>query len=95
MDAAARVVESSRVMVIPGIRSSRLSHHREGHVLIRCGACEHEREITADALARIIGWDAQPLAMSERFRCSQCGAHRAQVTLGRDRKPRRSPKNPS
>ena len=81
MDAAVRVVESSRVMAIPVTRSIRLSHHRESHVLIRCGACGHEREITADALARIVGWDAEPSTMGERFRCSRCGAHRAQVSI--------------
>lgn len=92
MDAGARMLESSRVMTILDARSVRLSHHRGSQVLIRCAACGHKRQMTAEALARIIGWDAEPFAMTERFRCSRCGAHRAEVSLGHDRKPRGAPR---
>lgn len=73
-------------MVIPLTPSARLSHHRESFVVIRCGACGHQREVTAESLARIIGWEASLFYLRERFRCSQCDARRVEMSFVNDRR---------
>jgi len=37
------------------------------------------REITAEALARLVGWSATLEGLAQRMRCSQCGKKAAEV----------------
>jgi hypothetical protein len=82
-------------MPIPLTSNANLSHHREGYVMVRCCACGHRRDIRTEALARIFGWDTQVRRLVQRFRCSQCGEKRVDVSFGYDHKPRGWAKNPS
>ena len=51
-----------------------------GQFLVRaictCGAV---REITPEALARLVGWSMTLEALAQRMRCSQCGEKAAEV----------------
>ena len=51
----------------------------------RCGAV---REITAEALARPVGWSATFVELAERMRCSQCGKKAAEVVAAARPRPR-------
>ena len=74
---------------------TRLSDHREGLVGVACQACWHEREMTAAALAQLIGWETRIEKVIPRMRCSACGAHRAHVFIFYPRRPRGWGKNPA
>ena len=81
-------------MALPLTPSSRLSDHRDAYVELRCAACGHHREVRADALARVVGWDTPLARVLERFRCSRCEARRVQIRFGYERKPRGWVTNP-
>jgi hypothetical protein len=81
-------------MAIPLTRSTRLAHHRQGFARLRCGRCEHLREVPVEALARLLGWDSVLIDQVTRFRCSSCGARRIEISFGYDRRPRGWSKNP-
>lgn len=75
-------------MALPLTPSTRLADHREAHVDLRCGACGHRREVRADALARMLGWETPLKAHVRRFRCSRCGARRVEIQFGYEHRPR-------
>jgi hypothetical protein len=66
-----------------------------GHFLVRvvweCGAC---REITPQALARLVGWKVTLRELAPRMRCSQCGKKAAEVVAVARPRPRGIPKSP-
>lgn len=66
----------------------RLADHRDGLVSVSCNACLHEREISAEALAQIVGWETRLATVLPRLRCSACGARRAHVSIFYPRRPR-------
>ncbi|MGH8149008.1 MAG: hypothetical protein ACRETB_03380 [Steroidobacteraceae bacterium] len=66
----------------------RLADHRDAHVSVSCNACLHMREMAAEALARVIGWDTPVLEALPRFRCSACGVRRVHVSIFYRRRPR-------
>jgi len=82
-------------MAIPLTANACLSHHREGYVMVSCLGCGHRRDIRAEALARIFGWDVKVRALVPRFRCSACGKREVDVRFGYDSRPRGWAKNPS
>jgi hypothetical protein len=69
--------------------------HCFGQFLVRvtckCGAV---REITPEALARLVGWSLTLEALAERMRCSQCGGKAAEVVAVARPRPRGRAKNP-
>jgi ribosomal protein S27AE len=75
-------------MALPLTPSTRLSDHRDAHVELRCGACGHQRDVRADALARLMGWETLLAPRLARFRCSRCGARRVEIRFGYDLQPR-------
>ena len=75
-------------MALPLTSTTRLADHRDAFVELRCGACAHQREVRADALARMLGWETPLMARLERFRCSRCGARRVEIRFGYVRRPR-------
>ncbi len=82
-------------MVIPLTSNANLSHHRDGYVIVSCGACGHRRDIKTEALARLFGWDTKVRLLAPRFRCSRCGKKVVEISFGYDHKPRGWAKNPS
>ena len=82
-------------MAIPLTSNANLSHHREGYVIVSCCTCGHRRDIRAEALARIFGWDTKVRLLAAKFRCSSCGIKRVEISFGYDHKPRGWVKNPS
>ena len=60
-------------------------------VTCKCGAV---REITPEALARLVGWSLTLEALAGRMRCSQCGAKGAWSRRRARPRPRGVPKNP-
>ena len=60
-------------------------------VVCECGAC---REITPQALARLVGWKTTLKQLALRMRCSQCGKKAATVEAVARPRPRGIPKNP-
>jgi hypothetical protein len=56
-------------------------------VSCKCGAV---REITPEALARLVGWKATPEELAQRMRCSQCGKKAAEVVAVAKPRPRKS-----
>ena len=60
-------------------------------VTCKCGAV---REITNEALARLVGWKATLEALAPRLRCSQCGKKAAEVVAVAKPRSRSIPKNP-
>jgi hypothetical protein len=91
-DAAVR--EKLCPMPIPLTSNANLSLHRGGYVIVKCCACGHRRDIRTEALARIFGWNRKVKVLAARFRCSNCGAKKVDVSFGYDRKPKGT-KNPS
>jgi hypothetical protein len=51
-------------------------------VTCKCGAV---REITPEALARLVGWSLTLDALAQRMRCSQCGERRLKSPRWPDR----------
>jgi hypothetical protein len=66
-----------------------------GDILVRvvceCNAC---REITPQALARLVGWEVTLRELAPRMRCSRCGRKAADVVAVARPRPRGIPKNP-
>jgi hypothetical protein len=61
-------------------------------VTCKCGA---SRDITPEALARMVGWTTTFAAIAPRMRCSKCGEKgAAQVVAVPQPRPRGVPKNP-
>lgn len=81
-------------MALPLTPSTRLAHHRDAHVELRCGECGHQRDVKVEALARMFGWETVLATRLGSFRCSRCGARRVEIHFGYDRKPRGWLKNP-
>jgi len=52
------------------------------------------REITPEALARLVGWSMTIEVLAQRMRCSQCGEKAADVVAVAKPRPRGVPKNP-
>ena len=75
-------------MPLPLTPKTRLSDHRDAHVELRCQGCGHFRDIRAEALARLIGWETLLSKHLSRFRCSRCGARGVAITFGYDQRPR-------
>jgi hypothetical protein len=59
-------------------------------VSCKCGAV---REITPEALERLVGWKATLEELAPRMRCSQCGKKDAEVVAIARPRPRGVPKN--
>jgi hypothetical protein len=60
-------------------------------LLLKCGACGHERRIAPRTLANFCGWDARLEDVARRLRCSKCGkqqcsARAVEVTAPRGHK---------
>lgn len=64
-------------------KKTTLETHESAAVMIRCKQCGHEREITAIALANIIGWTTPILSVLPGFRCMQedCGERDVEAEL--------------
>lgn len=75
-------------MALPLTPSTRLSDHRDAYVEMTCRRCGHSRDMRAEALARLIGWDTVLERRLDRFRCSRCAAREVEIRFGYDRKPR-------
>jgi hypothetical protein len=60
-------------------------------VVCECGAC---REITPQALARLVGWKVTLKELAPRMRCSQRRKKAAEVVAVARPRPRGVPKNP-
>lgn len=60
-------------------------------VTCKCGAV---REITPEALARLVGWSVTLEELAQRMRCSQWGEKAAEVVAVTRPRPREVPKNP-
>jgi hypothetical protein len=60
-------------------------------VTCKCGAV---RDITPEALARLVGWSLTLEALAQRLRCSHCGERAAEVVAVARPRPRGVPKNP-
>jgi predicted RNA-binding Zn-ribbon protein involved in translation (DUF1610 family) len=82
-------------VAIPLTSNTNLSHHRDGYVIVKCSACGHSRDIRSEVLARRFGWDIKVRLLAPKFRCSQCGSRRVEISFGYDSKPRGKSKNPS
>jgi hypothetical protein len=59
-------------------------------VVCECGAC---REITPQALARLVGWKVMLTELAPRMRCSRCGRKAAEVVAVARPRPRGVSKN--
>ena len=59
-------------------------------VTCKCGAV---REITPEALARLVGWSMALEQLAQWLRCSQCGRKAAEVVAVARPRPRGIPKN--
>ena len=44
-------------MALPVTAATRLSDHRNAHVDLTCRHLGHSRDVRAEALARVIGWE--------------------------------------
>jgi hypothetical protein len=42
-------------------------------LILKCGACGHERRIAPRTLANFCGWDARLEEVAQRLQCSKCG----------------------
>ena len=42
-------------------------------LILKCGACGHERRTLPRALANVAGWEAKLEDVTRRLRCSKCG----------------------
>jgi hypothetical protein len=60
-------------------------------VVCECGAC---REITPQAIARLVGWNVTLTELAPRLRCSRCGKKAAEVVAVARPRLRGVPKNP-
>jgi len=60
-------------------------------VTCKCGAV---RDITPQALARLVGLSLTLEALAQRMRCSHCGERAAEVVAVARPRPRGVPKNP-
>jgi len=56
--------------------------------------CGFTREVTPEALARLVGWSMTLEALAPRLRCSQCGKKAAEAVAVARPRPRGIPKNP-
>ena len=81
-------------MPMPLTPSSCLADHRGAIAELRCVACGHQREVSVEALGRVLGWEATLAPRLGRFRCSRCGARRVEIQFGYERKPRGWVTNP-
>lgn len=76
--------------MLPSNTVIRLSDHFGHYVIdVKCRHCQHAREVTPHALARIFGWNAELSQVAQRFRCSKCNGRNVDVQVAFDRKPRR------
>ncbi len=57
-------------------------------LIIKCGACSHERVAVPTTLARLCGWDAPLADVARRMRCSKCSKKLCTVRAVPPRKPR-------
>jgi hypothetical protein len=85
----------------PTLRGVRILGHIKklddcfGQFIVRVSCkCGTTREISPEALARIVGWSTTLAQLAERMRCSKCGAKAAQVVAVPLPRPRGVPKNP-
>jgi bacterioferritin-associated ferredoxin len=66
-----------------------------GQFLIRVSCkCGAVRDITPEALARLVGWSLTLEALAGRMRCSKCGEKAAEVVAAARPRLRGIPKNP-
>ena len=42
-------------------------------LILKCGACGHERRIVPKSRANVCGWEANLSDVTRRLRCSKCG----------------------
>jgi hypothetical protein len=83
--------------MLPWNSIQRLRDHFGDYVLVvTCRSCGHAKEMTPSQLVSRCrgGWDEPIATLVDRFRCG-CGALRAEVQIGFNRKPRGWSKNPS
>ncbi len=59
-------------------------------LILKCGACGHERRVVPKSLANVCGWDAKLQDVTRRLRCSKAAsAASAGARLGPCRESRR------
>lgn len=82
--------------MLPPTKITRLQDHFGDYLIhVQCRKCNHWREITPHALARLVGWATEIGDVSNRLRCSKCQTKSVDVAIGFKRRPRRWNKNPS
>ena len=82
--------------MLPSTAIARLSDHFGNYLIeVRCRSCQHARHLRPEALARLVGWDAEFARVTSRLRCSRCQSRNVEVRIGFSRRPRRWSKNPS
>ena len=57
-------------------------------LVLKCGACGHERTAEPRTLARLCGWDARLEDVAKRMRCSKCGEKKCSLRAFPPQKPR-------
>jgi hypothetical protein len=57
--------------------SDEFGHYRLSILCLQCG---HERVCEPSAIAPKVGWDCSLATLTQRLKCSQCGAKVARIT---------------
>jgi rRNA maturation protein Nop10 len=57
-------------------------------LVMKCGACGHERTAEPRTLGRLCGWEAKLEYVANRMRCSKCGEKRCTLRALPPQKPR-------
>jgi hypothetical protein len=57
-------------------------------LVMKCGACGHERTTEPRMLGRLCGWEARLEDVANRMRCSKCGEKRCTLRAFPPQKPR-------
>jgi hypothetical protein len=95
MDVPRRAEKNGR-MPLPASSIDKLSDHSGSYVIcVKCRKCSHEREITPQTLANILGWNVTLKQACTRLRCSKCQTRSFEVGIAFNRKPRGWKSNPS
>ena len=85
-----------RVMPLPATAIDKLSDHAGSYVIcVTCRKCKHEREMSPQSLANVLGWNVTLRQACTRLRCSKCQARDFEVEVAFNRKPRGWRSNPS
>jgi hypothetical protein len=89
LDGRAPVRPATIRVMARGFHIEKLSDEFGQYTLVlKCGACGHERTAEPHTLGRLCGWDARLDDVAKRMRCSKCGAKKCTFRAFPPTKPR-------